>query len=483
MELAIEQEKYDRMVACPYCFKKFMPKLAYFKSTKSYSKNEVDSYEKDMMSELNPADDDYEVKKSNLEEKVRKRRYLIDKKDESLEQFWAAFPGSEYNQEYKNRAIFASKKLTGVGYENGLEYESGHIVNDSDGFPMELQFDNEMSTKVRVCPHCHNILPFEFGKHNIKYIAVVGITSSGKTVYLSQLFKKIKNYLTVMGLTMVGSHNEIDKFIENYGIAMNTPLPGPSPAHSLTPPMPITVINQKSGEKTTLVFYDIAGENCVDPDNMDMYGKFVINADAIMMIIDPKQFADSFNLQGFDSDSDAKVKKKVYEPATVLDTMYNAFLAQHSEQGRSMIPLAVAFSKSDMLFNVVDSNSNITRNINYNSYVGSGFARKEQVNISTELERKLNGQAGSDGTTFVRTIKAMFTDYSFFAFSALNGNAVTQIDGEEKVKIVTKEPNPLRIEEAIAWLFWKMGLIDEIYRYGEKEEEHKKGFSLFGRRK
>lgn len=92
------------------------------------------------------------------------------------------------------------------------QFLHGTYEMDSSGFVNRAVDAFGVSSKVRICPYCHNVLPFEFGKYPVKYISVVGITSSGKTVYLSQLLRQIETFFVKAGLTVVGTYDEVDRF-------------------------------------------------------------------------------------------------------------------------------------------------------------------------------------------------------------------------------------------------------------------------------
>ena len=141
----------------------------------------------------------------------------------------------------------------------------------------------------------------------MKYIAVVGITSSGKTVYLSQLLKNIDEYMTRMNLTVIGLHREIDNFVRRYPIRRGQALPSGTTTDALTTPMVINVKHNLTGARHTLVFFDIAGENCVDEKQMEKYGMFVTHADSIIMIVDPGQMVD---ITGLHQNSNEIVKSQ-----------------------------------------------------------------------------------------------------------------------------------------------------------------------------
>ena len=92
----------------------------------------------------------------------------------------------------------------------------------------------------------------------------------------------------------------------------------------------------------TLVFYDIAGENCVKPRRMKKFGPFIENSDGIILIIDPGQFMGE--IQGADEE-----EQELYKPDKVIGAMCDAFVTSNNKNGQSNIPLAVTLSKGDTM--------------------------------------------------------------------------------------------------------------------------------------
>ena len=63
--------------------------------------------------------------------------------------------------------------------EGGQKYPIAKVrMHDPEGFLYQVRDEEGRDTKVRICPHCHNPLPFEYGKYPVKYIAVVGIATA-----------------------------------------------------------------------------------------------------------------------------------------------------------------------------------------------------------------------------------------------------------------------------------------------------------------
>ncbi len=118
---------------------------------------------------------------------------------------------------------------------------------------------------------------------------------------------------------MFGTCDEIDKFLAGHKISKDKPLPRGTVPEALTPPMAANVKDNNTQKMYTLVFYDIAGENCVKPRRMKKFGPFIENSDGIILIIDPGQFMGE--IQGADEE-----EQELYKPDKVIGAMCDAFL-------------------------------------------------------------------------------------------------------------------------------------------------------------
>lgn len=417
-----------KLCKCPYCFKKFAPNLALFKAQTVYTEQDLED-----LSE---------------EEKARKEPYCeVD--DAAYTRFWRDFPGSTTGFKYERNPIIANGEV----HTEYLSYQKKTF--DSDNFLYQVTDTEHRTTKIRICPHCHNPLPHEYGKYPVKYIAVVGITSSGKTVFLAQLLAKIQEFLSRAGLTVLGMHDEADDFVRKHPIKRDKPLPAGNAAHVLTPPIPLNVVNTKTHQKYTLVFYDIAGENCVKSNRMNKFGRFVENADGIIMIIDPQQFSNMFHME-----DERDGREDPASPTKVIEAMYDDFLSARNDK----IPIAVALSKSDMLRDYYGkSDMNMFHEICYNHYEDVGFPYDDYLNIETEVQELLEPRNEYDmqGKLLRDQLKELFPDsHGFFAFSALNAKPVRlKSDKMGVYSVLREDPTTIRIEEPVLWLLYRMGLI------------------------
>jgi len=427
-----------KVVKCPYCFGKLKPFDVSFRAETVMTKQDWDEM------------DDSEKEKL---------KDYVERKDTILEDFWKQYPKSKPEGKNENHAV-----LNAHGSVDKHIVTSRQFALDDDDFPYAMMEPKTGKTTMRrICPYCHNELPHEYGKYPVSFISVVGITGSGKTVYISQLLDNIDEYLTRANLVSVGIHDVARKYVDEHKISKGKALPAGTTADKLTLPLPINVQNRETNERHTLVFFDIAGENCVNPEQMRKFGPFIVNADSIIMIIDPKQFSDVFELYNYYEDND------VARPEQVVNAMYNAFLSISAGQtDKSPIPLAVTISKSDMLQTYYRDkylDTHTKRQIQYGDYgwykMGKrGFAVNDFRNVSDELKDTLYRKI--QGETFINSIEACFNTIGYFAVSALNCDPTEQ--GEDGNKIIDISPERVRVEEPFYWMLFNLGLIGGMTR-------------------
>ncbi len=429
---------------CPFCFNVILPFSAAFRCESVYTQQDLE--------ELN-------------EMEQEKAEPYIERPDELLESYWKNFPGSKPAGTHETHAA-----MHAMNTEHNV-IKNTNFELDEEGFPYAMVDEFGKKTTRRLCPHCHNQLPHAYGKFPVRFIPVVGITSSGKTVFLAQLMDYIEEYLTRVNLVPVGIHEEITQYVDSHPIRRNKELPIGNPAHLMTLPLPLNVENRETGEHFTFVFYDIAGENCVKPDQMQKYGPFIENADGMIMIIDPLQFADTFDLDAMVDD-----EREMARPERVANAMYTAFISSHSgAEGKSPVPVAIAISKSDMLRPYFENHymqAHIMTPINYAQYpVGMrGMAFDDCRNVNMEMRTLLMGNGNSlQGETFMNSIDSCFVNAGYFAFSALSTMPSSEEDEYGNRRFYMDEaPERTRLEEPFYWLLFRLGIISAVAKDGRR---------------
>ncbi len=427
---------------CPFCFQRFSPQKAAFKAMTVFTEQ------------------DFSAGGYEEEELELKKKYALET-DAAYEQFWNRYPGSEPQNDFRDYPVIDNLSDA---------YLSGRYEADTSGFINRAVDAFGVATKVRICPYCHNVLPFEFGKYPVKYISVAGITSSGKTVYLSQLLRQIETFFVKAGLTVVGTYDEAERFLDNYRILKDVPLPRGNAADGLMPPLALNVKCNQTQQVYTLVFYDIAGENCVRPEQMEKYGPFIQNSDGILLMIDPDQFLGA-------QSREKEAEKEAHSPDKVIAAMWNAFVTSDNTEGKSRIPLAVTLSKSDTQTDVLDYRSQLFANIRYQEYTDGSIPQKEFAATDMEVRRLLTGLNKTKTEILCNKLNECFPVHAFFAVSALNAMPKEQTGANfENYYLLDEDPETIRVEEPVFWILSKLGVLQV------KEAEQKKKHAGFLRR-
>lgn len=396
-----EQADWDKIV-CPYCFNIFSHKEVHFRSMTV--KNNVMA---DEAIEERWGDDERKMKQE-LEKNRIARKFQKQREDPELSEFWARFhitPDQRDDAEWNNPVIRPSDKE--MLYHGGAEGEG--LIYSDDGFLARIRDCYSENSTVRLCPKCHNRLPSTYGKYRSLFISVVGITSSGKTVYLNQLLEGLQRYLACAGLVTEGTFN----LRPDERITRSSFLPMSTQEGVLYPPMMANIIpyrGQRGCDEVTLVFYDIAGENCIDADRLFKFGPYLQHSQAIIMLMDPKQFS-KFD----ESAGDNPI-------SNVVEALINFFDASGIPQRPLM---AATLSKSDKLREMVDDftmddfirpDSVIFKKVQYDSsqkgFYQNSYRQMQGAMIS--LMRELDPVEMIQGP-----LRNFFYKTAFFAVSAL----------------------------------------------------------------
>lgn len=423
-------------IKCPYCFEEFSHKEVAFRSETSFNSEFLS--EKYMEYER----EDDEAKKVDLSLIIKNaERYLIQP-DRTYQNFWKEMVGDE---NYENDAYCQRPVVT-------IEDATSEIYDD-DGFLSAIKDRAGRKTDRRICPYCHNILPKFYGKYDIKFMSVIGITSSGKTVYLSQLIDNLEDDLYKVGCSVIYS-KEATEFRKRHVIKRGFPLPVGTVVR-FVPPLFFTI---QGKQNITLVTYDIAGEACADAEYIATYGKFIKNSDAIMMLIDPGQFkglhASMENTTVQVSSDDEKAS-----PTTVISAVHSAFMGVSESQ--SPVPLAAVISKSDVLMSLTDNSGDCL--IPYQSNVRQdvtatgdrSFNIAEYQNVNADIANMVITQYPA----LHETITKNFMRYGYFAVSALGCDVEEISDGSQVSWAPISDPIPLRIEEPFCWILKQWDIV------------------------
>ncbi|MCI6042488.1 GTPase domain-containing protein [bacterium] len=460
----------DYTIICPYCFREFSHKKVHFRSER------VNKGECEALPEQYDDIEDFKIRyRGNDKEEILRKcmdwAFFQETEDQKYEQFWNdpsnGFGGTtEYNPADEKLGVLSYKRKV-IDPENPQhqkylkkQQDGGYLIYDADGLATNIELFNDETCNRRVCPHCHNPLPGQYGKYPVKFTTVIGITGAGKTVYLSQLIKFLRNYAPKVGLSAQTSTVSARVFLDNNVVKENVALPGSTPPERLLQPLFYDLVRMTpQGRVTqTFVLYDVAGENCVNPDLMHRFGRFIENAHGIFLLIDPAQFS-----------AVKEIKQQASEaagPTEVLDAIHN-LVSRGSAELQCDIPIAVCISKSDTeIQDVLDSElcSQLMEEVEgLKDKTGHGLTLFNASKYNPVAEGLRDFMMANE-IALEQMLYVNYSVYNYFAFTAL-GCDVSD-DGKPIGPIL-----PKRIEEPLFWLFHQFGYIDSdvpIFQPGRK---------------
>lgn len=423
-------------IKCPYCFKYFSHKDVLFRSSTAFNEVDLDPTgmgrtREDIIIDLNLDD---EQKADILSTYDIREKFLI-RDDEKYMDFWEKFGStSEVNSGINDEILDYQRPL--IDPSDRTLVPDG-IQTDEDGFVYKIEDCFQHDSYDRVCPKCHNPLPPNYGKFEIKFISVIGIQSAGKTVFLSKLIENISKYAAKLGMAALPASNSSRKFVKDNLVAENCPLPGATPERYMAQPLfyNLTYTLNNTRNNKMFVIYDIAGENCINTQKIKNFAGFVSNSDGLIVLVDPEQF----KCLGGKAEGLAE---------GVLATLRNVFT------GASMvkIPLALCISKSD----IMRPTGMLPEMCFYDvkAVNRTFFCASEYNQISKELCKIYEND---DESSILVALEQNYKNFNYFAFTTLNCDVKKDDKG---VKIPERRPDPKRIEEPLFWMFKEFGFID-----------------------
>ncbi len=164
-----------------------------------------------------------------------------------------------------------------------------------------IEIDPTMTKKLseKACPHCHSILPDNFGRLNTYRISMLGGTRSGKTTYMVAAANLLKNQNglpsgIINGCTISKESARYFDFLikcTEYNRLAATVMDDRSVIRFVFPiVMNVSATNDQGGEdQFILIINDIPGEGMLEKDFLQNYPGLCL-ADAAIMLMDPMQF-------------------------------------------------------------------------------------------------------------------------------------------------------------------------------------------------
>lgn len=403
-EEAPVQKKFP--IVCPHCFNKFSRDTVVFRA--AHSKEEDEEY--------------------CLQEDAKLNEYL--------ERF----------------GLEGSEELEAVLNPYLVPAENRHYVDD---VLISMKDKYNVETKKRLCPYCHNDLPYSAGRAPSNIIAIIGASQVGKSVYMASLINTLENVTAhnfeaaCLPINSDTSRRFRSQYLDPLFL-QNSLIESTQKERKQEPFIFQFKFKDPSKAPLSLVFFDVAGEGMVEEEYLDLYANHIRNAEGILFLVDPLQLSTiRRKLILNQDDNGGDFTSQYQESRDVVVTLAEHFIGSQ-EDGKTSIPTAVVITKSDMLTSLAEEegeyikpNSNVFENYIHKGY----FNLNEYENINGEVQRFLE----KVDLAFKDAVEVHFKNVSYFAVSSLGQNPV-----EGKLEKVIQ---PMRIDEPFLWLLYKLGYI------------------------
>jgi len=290
-------------------------------------------------------------------------------------------------------------------------------------------------------------IPAEYIKMKSLRIALLGAKSVGKSNYIGVLIEEVRNRMSMAfncSLSLAFTKESQDAYDQYYyrplykdGYTVQA-----TDAGVQVPPLifPLAFMDKsyKIAQTTALTFYDTAGENLNDTNSMHLFNGYIANAQGIMLLLDPLQvpeIRDQLTAKGF-----TDLPQQNTETARVLDAVIKVITSVNSIEGQIGIPLALVFTKIDVLeqYNILPANSCFRKE---SEYMSKGmFVQSDFENAHLQMEALIDNWLEGALMSYIK----LFKHYAFFGVSALGASPVGNMLGG-KVK-------PRRVLDPLLWL-------------------------------
>jgi len=306
-------------------------------------------------------------------------------------------------------------------------------------------------TRTRICPACHSELPPVHGNVKNQIIAVVGSRASGKSNYIGVVINQLRRRYApdlLFTLRALG-----DDTADRYKAVYYSPIfeqrtvLAPTTSIMADPRVRIPLVYRLEFRKgytirgINMVLFDTAGE---DMNKQRIMGsphyRYIVSASAIIFLINPLNF-DAVQHQ-MDKDLPSGMIAEGAQPDEIVDHFVNIV---GLPPGRKIpIPVVFAFTKCDMLRNIVDRSTTFMKD----SYHDGAFNRSEFNEADEEVRSHLAAWGQRD---LINKVDMYFKHYAFAAISSFGGCPTKDL----RINSIS----PVRVGDPFLWILWKLGYL------------------------
>jgi len=309
----------------------------------------------------------------------------------------------------------------------------------------------------RLCPHCHNDLPFTVDTTESHIIAILGAKAVGKTNYIAVLINELRKLggdfeFTLLDLndhtTTTYKRDFYDPLFRNKQVVGMTQQEGDK--------RPLMYRLKFSGKNDilnrtkclTLVFFDTAGENLNEEASIAIRNRYLTHASGLLLLVDPLQVE---GVRDRLAGTGCPLPGEFTSPIEVLNRIVRVFQSHRTKANNKKIdvPVAVAFTKSDVLrdYKLLPPGNAV--------YGQPRHDRHFREDVRQQISDELNSLFTSWKTTELEQVLTMeFSAHSYFGLSSL-GEAP---DSSGSLSTIA----PFRVEDPLLWLLTQLGYMKTL---------------------
>ncbi len=354
---------------------------------------------------------------------------------------------------------------------------SKHVFEPKIGFmdkllgykPKGCACDNCGGISTRfVCPHCYNWLPTEMIEKGSEIISVIGGPASGKSNYIVSMIHQLQKNGFRLNLSQIlpqpVGRNKSEYTTALFDKAKETifkehiPV-SKTPVREFSVPWIFRLESHSSKKAIYLVFYDTAGENFENPDDIKRNAKYLSKSKAVIVLLDTLSIP---TVQKILSENNIINQDNV----TPLEHTVRTILSFINEYPKiAKIPVAFVMSKFDAIINNSGMlKCDVTNFVENNKWKNSHFIKtgkfsmKEIDTASDTIASYMCNPETWNCEEIYRDIVEKWGDNArFFGVSALgamtNENLQIDVPDNEEIK-------PFRVMDPMIWALHKIGGFD-----------------------
>jgi len=286
-------------------------------------------------------------------------------------------------------------------------------------------------------------------------IALIGAKESGKSTYITVLIHELRHRVGAALNASVEAMDDrtIRRYAERFEKVLyrDQVMPPPTQPASVDVNYPLlyrfsTKRRRLLGERTqsiSLALFDAAGEDLESRASIDTHVRYLGEAEGILLLVDPLQIEAVQHLVG----SGSRLPTRNTPPDEIVANVTQLIRSARglAATDRLTTPLAVAFSKIDALWPHVPAGSRLQQRSDHSG----GFDERDRLELNDEIQSLLDTW---EGGLLRRHVEQNYTDFSFFAVSAIGDEPVGQ-------RVPPHGISPFRVEDPVLWLLARLKAI------------------------